>query len=247
VLVEIQSWDRVAIHRDVAETVDGILRGYRPAPEVLELADGEVRQVTDAEVYGEAIFNTVPAVERARSSFQQTPVAAATATQAPASRGPRIYPFGISRNRLLQAMHDTGSGASLSERLEDSDVVLTDRSYFRRKPQALRDAEARGIPIFVLKTNTLLQMQQALMSIAANSPNDPVLNAMTEAEEAIHAVISQDRPIELAPQRAYIRRLQHELAQRFNLSSQSRGREPQRRVRIMPMGARNSGYIDEEV
>ncbi len=57
---------------------------------------------------------------------------------------------------------------------------------------------------------------------------------MTEAEEAIHAVISQDRPVELTPQRAYIRRLQHELAQRFNLDSRSRGREPQRRVRILP-------------
>jgi len=247
VVVEIQSWDRVAIHRDVAETVDGILRGYRPTPEVLELSDGEVRQVTDAEVYGEDIFNTVPAVERARgTSFRQTATAAATATQAPPSRGPRIYPFGISRNRLLQAMHDTGSGASLSERLEDSDVVLTDRSYFRRKPQALRDAEGKGIPIYVLKTNTLLQMQQALMQIASSSTTDPVLAAITEAEEAIHAVMSQDRPIELAPQRAYIRRLQHELAQRFNLSSQSRGREPQRRVRILPEG-RTAGYVDEEV
>jgi predicted RNA-binding protein Jag len=68
-----------------------------------------------------------------------------------------------------------------------------------------------------------------------------MLDAMTEAEEAIHTVLQQDRPIELTPQRAYIRRLQHELAQRFNLSSQSRGREPQRRVRILP-GGRGGHY-----
>ncbi len=77
-------------------------------------------------------------------------------------------------------------------------------------------------------------MQQALLSMGASAGVDPVLSAMTEAEEAIHAVMNNDRPVELMPQRAYIRRLQHELAQRFNLSSQSRGREPQRRVRIMP-------------
>jgi predicted RNA-binding protein Jag len=67
---------------------------------------------------------------------------------------------------------------------------------------------------------------------------------MTEAEEAIHAVLQQDRPVELAPQRAYIRRLQHELAQRFNLTSQSRGREPQRRVRIMP--GRGGAFFSED-
>jgi hypothetical protein len=161
-------------------------------------------------------------------------------------KGQRVYPFGISRNRLLQAMRDTGSGAVLAERLEDADVVLTDRSYYRRKPQALREAEARGLPIFVLKTNTLVQMQQALLSLASSPSMDPVLSAMTEAEEAIHAVMSQDRPVELTPQRAYIRRLQHELAQRFNLTSQSRGREPQRRVRIMP-GGRGAAVLDDDV
>jgi stage III sporulation protein SpoIIIAA len=240
VVVEIQSWDKVAIHSDVADTVDAILRGYRPNPEVRELtSEGDVRQLSDAEVYGEDIFPS-PAHDGRRGASRGQAILPPAAA-APPPRGVRIYPFGISRNRLLQAMHDTSSGAALVERLEDTDVVLTDRSYYRRKPQVLREAEARGIPVFVLKSNTLLQMQQALLSLAANPPGDPVLSAMTEAEEAIHAVISQDRPIELAPQRAYIRRLQHELAQRFNLTSQSRGREPQRRVRIMPGGRGSSG------
>jgi hypothetical protein len=141
-------------------------------------------------------------------------------------------------------MKDTGSGSILSDRLDDADVVITDRSYYRRKPQALREAESRGTPIFVLKSNTLLQMQQALLSLEGNNRADPVLTAMSEAEEAIHAVISQDRAVELTPQRAYIRRLQHELAQRFNLSSTSRGREPERRVRIMP-GRTGRTYFEE--
>ena len=59
---------------------------------------------------------------------------------------------------------------------------------------------------------------------------------MQEAEEAINQVINREKAIELAPQNAYIRRLQHELAQRYNLTSESYGREPHRRVRIMPGG-----------
>jgi predicted RNA-binding protein Jag len=45
-------------------------------------------------------------------------------------------------------------------------------------------------------------------------------------------VLAGSRSIELAPQGANIRRFQHEMARKFNLISHSRGREPQRRVRI---------------
>jgi predicted RNA-binding protein Jag len=38
--------------------------------------------------------------------------------------------------------------------------------------------------------------------------------------------------VELEPQNSYIRRLQHQLADRYNLHSESRGDEPHRRVRI---------------
>jgi len=247
VVVELQSWDKVSIHKDVAETVDSILRGYRLSPEIRELTtEGEVRHLTAAEVAAEedgAEATQVLSAATPHRSFERQGMAVLPPQPAP-SGGKRIYPFGISRKRLLQAMKDTSSGSILAERLDDAEVVITDRSYYRRKPQALREAESRGTPIFVLKSNTLLQMQQALLSLEGNNRTDPVLVAMNEAEEAIHAVISQDKPIELTPQRAYIRRLQHELAQRFNLSSTSRGREPERRVRIMP-GRTGRTYFEE--
>jgi stage III sporulation protein SpoIIIAA len=250
VVVEIQNWDRVAIHVSVADTVDALLRGYKLPAQVRELDhDGGIRLLTEADLQGEVppahmlqerefeerpLFrNTAPPAIREVTPREAPPAAPAGKSSA----AKRIYPFGISRKRLQQAMHDTSSPSSLADRLEDAEVVLTDRSYYRRNPQSLREAETRGIPIYVLKSNTLLQMQQALLSMQGGGragQQDPVLDAMTEAEEAIHTVISQDRPMELTPQRAYIRRLQHELAQRFNLSSQSRGREPQRRVRILP-------------
>jgi len=44
--------------------------------------------------------------------------------------------------------------------------------------------------------------------------------------------------VELAPQNAYIRRLQHQMAERFNLGSRSTGKEPRRRVRIYPAEGR---------
>ncbi|HET8945183.1 MAG TPA: R3H domain-containing nucleic acid-binding protein [Dehalococcoidia bacterium] len=40
--------------------------------------------------------------------------------------------------------------------------------------------------------------------------------------------------MDLSPQNAYVRRLQHMLAQRYNLTSRSMGKEPYRHVRILP-------------
>jgi stage III sporulation protein SpoIIIAA len=248
VVVELKSWDRVHIHRDVAETVDAILRGFTLAPEIRELTpSGEIRRLSEPEARAAtaAEVAAIPETSARRGFSLEVPPAVLPPRAAPTT-GQRVYPFGISRKRLAQAIRDTGSGASLSERLDDADVVITDRSYYRRKPQALREAESRGVPIYVLKSNTLLQMQQALISLQGNTGRtDPMVDAMTEAEDAINAVMSQDRPVELTPQNAYIRRLQHELAQRFNLSSTSRGKEPQRRVRILPPDS-NSGFFPFE-
>jgi hypothetical protein len=46
--------------------------------------------------------------------------------------------------------------------LKQADIFLTTRSYYRRKPQKIRDAEAMGIPIYVLKSNNAAQMKQCL-------------------------------------------------------------------------------------
>jgi predicted RNA-binding protein Jag len=44
--------------------------------------------------------------------------------------------------------------------------------------------------------------------------------------------LSGEFSVQLEPQRPYIRRLQHMLAEEFNLASTSRGRDPQRGVLI---------------
>jgi hypothetical protein len=95
------------------------------------------------------------------------------------------------------------------------------------------------MPIYVLKSNTVIQMQASLTSIFALEV-DPREAAMRETEEAIGLVIKRAEPIELSPQNAYIRRLQHQMAERANLVSRSRGREPYRRVRLYPDPAKSA-------
>jgi hypothetical protein len=101
----------------------------------------------------------------------------------------------------------------------------------------LREVEDRGLPIYVLKANTIAQMQASLTSIFSLEV-DPREAALSETEQAIRIVIKEQEPVELSPQNAYIRRLQHQMAERANIVSRSRGREPYRRVRLYPEDAR---------
>ncbi|MHB8960551.1 MAG: R3H domain-containing nucleic acid-binding protein [Candidatus Limnocylindrales bacterium] len=149
----------------------------------------------------------------------------------------RVFPHGISRRRLEQAIKDLELPVIIARDPEEADVVMTLRSEYRQKPAAVRDAEERGLPIYVLKANTIAQMQASLTSVFALEV-DPREAALRETEQAITQVLKQQEPIELAPQNAYIRRLQHQMAERANLVSRSRGREPYRRVRLYPDVAR---------
>ncbi len=149
----------------------------------------------------------------------------------------RVFPHGISRKRLEQAIRDLQLPVVIVRAPDEADVAMTLRSEYRQKPPALRDAEDRGIPIYVLKANTIVQMQASLTSVFALEV-DPREAALRETEQAIGLVLKEQEPVELAPQNAYIRRLQHQLAERANLVSRSRGREPYRRVRLYPDAAR---------
>ena len=118
----------------------------------------------------------------------------------------RVFPHGISRKRLEQAIRDVGLPVIIAREPDEADVAMTLRSEYRQKPPALRDAEDRGIPIYVLKANTIAQMQASLASVFALEV-DPREAALRETEQAIGLVVKQQEPVELAPQNAYIRRL----------------------------------------
>jgi hypothetical protein len=153
--------------------------------------------------------------------------------QARTQRSMSVFPFGISRKRLEQAVRELGVPVNVARDLDEADAVVTLRNYYKRKPAALRDAESNGVPIYVLKTNTTLQMENMLASLF-DLEADPQEAALRETAEAIGLVQASGRPVELAPQNAYVRRLQHQMAERNALMSRSRGSEPNRRVELIP-------------
>jgi stage III sporulation protein SpoIIIAA len=205
------------LRAEESQAVDGDGDGIEPEEEVERLLADEPG-TADEELTGERRPTLLPA---------------AGSTTLPTLS---VLGFGVSNKRLEQAVRELQLPVTLVRDAEEADVVITLRNYFKQKAPALRAAEERGLPIFVLKANSLIQVESALTSIFALEV-DPRDAALREVEEAIGLVHEQSKPIELSPQNAYIRRLQHQMAERANLVSHSRGREPYRRVRLYPDSA----------
>ncbi len=162
----------------------------------------------------------------------------------------RVYPFGVNRDRLAQSARQLRVPVLITNNQNEADAVITLKNYYRRQPESLQQAEQDRKLIIILKNNTVAQMQHALARIfdipmtdtsvddedesaEGKKPDDPTMRAMLETEDAIHQVLNHDlTTAELAPANAYIRRLQHQMATRYNLLSRSRGKEPNRRVKI---------------
>ena len=258
-LVEIQSFTRVAVHSDLDSTVDALLRGESVAAEIREVDDdGDVHTSTDSVesvvsdgplggfdmAFNDVLERRSTAVSKmgngasfGNGSSHEAPLRRRTGSRPRnQSAGPhqKVYPLGVSLSRLREAIRETGANVSIAERVEEADVLLTLRASFRRRPPELRLAESRRLPVVVLKHNTVLQMEKSLRALSkGSSPNDTVTAALSEAEEAISQIHSgRQSAVDLTPQNPYIRKLQHQLASDQALESVSKGREPNRRVRI---------------
>jgi stage III sporulation protein SpoIIIAA len=145
-----------------------------------------------------------------------------------------IYPFGVSKNRMQQAIQMLGVNAVLKDTLDNADVMITAKSYYRQRPRVIHDAENENIPIFVLRSNTITQMQSCIADLFSltDSDREPIETALRETDVAIQRVLSGERSIDLLPQNALVRRRQHERAREANLVTHSYGKEPMRHVRI---------------
>ena len=246
VLIEIQTRDRLAVHLDVAESVDALFRDYPLPPEIrTRTEDGEIiterAQVPSQPIRGKGFRRQAEGTEPlTRTRTGERVALSGDLTDRVQPRSPletvRIYPYGVARNRLTQAAKRLGVPVLVVKDVGQADALVTLRTYYRKRMRPIVDAENRGLPIYVLRSNTVNQMQQFLSDLFNLSKytdkDTKVDRAMQETQGAINAVLNGERWVELTPASSYVRRLQHEMARDANLTSHSYGKEPHRRVRI---------------
>ena len=267
VVVEIQDWDEVYVHEEVAQVVDQWLRGYPVEPEVRRMdANGGITRTTASRpsaagpppwAAGEGRNRRGQSRRRHEpdaydryppETFHDAPDAAGAA---PRRLDARIFLFGIGRDKVEAALAEGRVAAEIVNEMRQASLLLTTKNHYRRGSQLVRVAENNNLPVYVLRKNTVPQVAEFLTSLArdqgidlppppnraggsARDADDPeaLAAARAEAEAAARRVLSGEFSVQLEPQRPYIRRLQHMLAQQFRLASTSRGRDPQRGVLI---------------
>lgn len=245
ICVEILDRQTLAVHRDVGEAVDQLLRGWKIHP--------EIRRRDESTGQFSVLQTETPAATVSADGL--APFATDWANQQDTYL--KIYPYAVSKGQLERVVKTLQLPVTVVKTIDDADAILALRSYARSGAKIYSLAEARQIPVYVVKSNNVPQIQKALRealhldteqigSVEWESDiSDETEVALEEARQAIVKVMDRLEPLELTPRRAYIRRLQHQLVERFNLTSRSVGDEPARRLRILPPSSaqQNLGYI----
>lgn len=217
IAVELQDRDRLAVHSDVAETVDMMLRGILPNPEVRQLnEEGELEVLKEpTEDVSPHVANIV---KRAGAKI-------------------RIFPYAVSRSQLERVIRTLRMPAEITKSLADADAMLILKAYVKSAGRLMQDAEDRQTPVYIVKANTIPQIQKSLREVMHLDVQylEDEDDALEETRFAIDRALEGRGTIELKPRPAPIRRLQHELVERYQLKSQSVGVEPNRRVCVYPV------------
>lgn len=235
VLVEIQDRQTFAVNHDVARSVDMLLRQRPLAPEIRYRNEaGEIQIESPPEPVAERKRERL-AKDRNGGFSPRVDMDSSSNFEPPKNLQPKkVYPYGVGQNRLRQAARTLQVPMTIVNEVDEADVVMTLKSYYRKHPQPITKAERLGKPVYVLRSNTTIQMESCLADIFSLEADemDPNAVARRETQDAIRKVLGGTRSVELSPQNAGIRRQQHEMVRKAKLISHSSGREPYRRVRI---------------
>jgi stage III sporulation protein SpoIIIAA len=158
VVVEIRDYYRVIVHPNVIDAVDASLH-RRPTQAEVRWLD-EKGNVEREEMAVPSVVESKQKLALNRSSEQSE-----EAVKELGGKPLRFYLFGTNSSRLKQVARESQKNLKIVADFKQADLFLTTRSYYRRKPQKIRDAEALGIPIYALKSNDAAQMRQCLDTI----------------------------------------------------------------------------------
>jgi nucleoside-triphosphatase THEP1 len=238
VLIEIQTRDRFAVHTDIMSSVDSLLRDVPIPPEVrMRDAEGKIQIEKTAPPARSKVEAKTPrrGLRPASASEEPTPTPLPIPAVGAALQTVRVYAYGVARNRLMQAAKRLGVPAVVVRDISEADALVTLRTYYRNRQQTVMEAEQRGMPIYVLRANTVAQVEQFLgdlYNLSAAPMRDSMEDIRSETQQAIAEVLNGERWVDLPPGPSLVRRLQHEMARSAELVSHSYGKEPRRHVRI---------------
>lgn len=163
IAIEIQDRYQLAIHLDVSEVVDQYLRGSMPGPEIRFIdADGKVKKIKEQ------------AVDMKRHMVNVTGEQESVM---------HIYPYAVSRSQLERVIKTMRLPAKVTKNMDEADALMLLQSYKKHR-KIIDAAEARQIPVFMVRSNTIYQIQKSLRKIMQlDAPSDEEEDMFREMDD----------------------------------------------------------------
>ncbi|CAF2139704.1 BnaA02g16360D [Brassica napus] len=273
---EIVSKTEVRVHRSLEATVDAVLAGRLPNVEIRKINSHGVEVIMEKKeplmdvttldkkheeetldvsklIKEETISAVLPTKEitEAESSEHETPM--------------YLYVYGIAESTVLQAIKtlEMEIAVEITDNISEAEALLALQSKIRKNPRIKSLATSHGIPVYVTKTSSGIQVAKAIRELLTDyedglgefgSEDRPKLSekmdALEEARLAIERiVIPEKEPVDLLPRPRKIVSFQGNLVRKYNLRSERQWRGDEVYLRILPYGMdedKNKEDEDEE-
>ncbi|MHB8070946.1 MAG: R3H domain-containing nucleic acid-binding protein [Candidatus Cryosericum sp.] len=209
VLVEMRERDVLAVYRDLADVVDRVLRGFDVRPEIRRRTSGKEFVIEPSQTKGDVSVQTT----EEQPWVQESSV--------------KFYVQGVSQSYVERAAHGLHTDVQVVRTMEEADIVLLSDTLTNKKPFLTERAQALGLPLYTTSKNSLAAVKDLLRRVRSMSVDkDEYKSWVHVMREALISSTSAELPYS----NAFERRLQHKLAERLGLLSESEGIEPFRRV-----------------
>ena len=240
IVIEILDRNTLAVYKNTSEAVDYILRGWPIRPEIRKVEQKDVDKVVLPDLQQEVKTNDkttplTPEENKMNFSFSRQKYV----EQAKPLK--KLYLYAVSRTIVEKLIERLNLNVEIIRNVEDADIVIAHKNFAKGGAKILSTAKEYRVQIFYVKTNSMAQIQKVLKDALDIQPGDvesltgytdETEKALDEAKVGIKKVLDGANLVDLAPQNAQIRKLQHELVEQYNLQSRSIGEEPNRHLRI---------------
>ncbi|KAJ3708965.1 hypothetical protein LUZ61_012670 [Rhynchospora tenuis] len=251
--VEIISKTELRVHSNLEATVDALLSGRAPYYEVRKLGpDGPIIEIP----VKEQLLNLTSTKDVSNENFG---IGGALKHGFPRRKershdnGFLVYAYGISEKNVSEAIMQLGMDGIVktTDDMSEADALLALSSKIKKNQHIEEFAKSQGIPIFVTKTNTLVQVRKAVRALVnehaiiadAFTGKEQLslsekADALEEARLAIEkTVIPNGQSVLLLPRSQPIISAQIELIESFRLKWETVSRENLVCLRILPLEA----------
>lgn len=235
IIIEIRDRETLAVYPNAAEAVDCILREWPVSPEIRKIDHkGETVEIEQAE-------KPAAVVQKEQKDNFESYVNKYIKDIGASSK--KVFIYAVSRSMVDKVIERLNIDVEITRNIDEADVVIAHNSFSKGGAKILNVAKDYHLPIHFVKSNTMPQIQKAIKDSFGMKEKpgdsygmacfDETEEALKEVQGAVYKILNGSDSIELEPRKSHIRKLQHEIIEKYNLKSTSIGEEPERRLKII--------------